>query len=108
MNRIINGISKAQERIESKNLSAEKIESMRKSMDMELDEYCKFQEMKTVAVGSRLTLEEAQTIYAYLGNTPEHFNSQSLAVKYVLTEVFGSLIKAHIASKVKQPMFVEA
>jgi len=93
-NRIINGVAKAEAAILDKGLSADKIESTRKAMDMEISEYCRFQELKSLAsTTGRLSLDEAQTIYAYLGNSPEHFNNQSLAVKYVLTQVFASLLK---------------
>lgn len=93
MNRILNGIAKANAAIAAKALTPEKIATMTKQMDMELDEYCRFQTLKSAAMGTKLTLDEAQTIYGFLGNTPEHFNQQPLAVKWVLTEVFASLLK---------------
>lgn len=92
-NRILNGIAKATVLIASKKLTPEKTEELRKTMDMELMEYCRFQELKSAATGTKLTLDEAMTIYGFLGNTPDHFNKQSLPVKYVLTEVFASLLK---------------
>lgn len=93
MNRILVGIDRANAAIEKKNLSPEKLASTSKAMDMQLDEYCRFQTLKSAAVGTKLTLDEAQTIYGFLGNTPEQFNQQPLAVKWVLTEVFASLLK---------------
>jgi len=94
MNRIIIGVDRAQKAIESKNLSPEKIAETSKKMDMELDEYCLFQTKKSLASqDGRLTMDEAMTVYGYLGNTVEHFNKQSLAVKYCLTQVFASLIR---------------
>ena len=109
MNRIINGIAAAQQRIDSKALTPEKIAETSKAMNMDLEEYCMFQELKSLASqAGPLTLEEAQTIYCYLGESLETFNGQSLAVKYTLTNVFQSLLKLRIASKVKRPMFAEA
>lgn len=61
---------------------------------MGVQEFVKFQELKSVAVTDKtLSLEEAQEIYKYLGNTPDHFNAQPLAVKVVLTEIFMMLMK---------------
>lgn len=93
MNRILLGIERAKAAIVKKGLSPEKQAELHKVTDMELDEYCRFQTLKSAAVGSQLTLDEAQTIYGFLGNTPEHFNQQPLAVKWVLTEVYASLLK---------------
>ena len=92
-NRIITRIEKVEKSIQAKGSSAKQIEESRKKMDMDIEEYCQFQNLKSVAqINGRLTLEEAQSIYGYLGNTVEHFNAQSLAVKYVLTQVFSSLL----------------
>lgn len=94
MNRILVGIDRANATIEAKKFSPEKLAAMHKNMDMEIGEYCRFQTLKSLAsTNGKLTLDEAQTVYGYLGNTPEHFNSQPLAVKWVLTEVFASLLK---------------
>lgn len=93
MNRITLGIERANALIAKKAFQPEKVAEISKSMDMALDEYCRFQTLKSAAVGSKLTLDEAQMIYAFLGTTPEHFNAQPLAVKWVLTEVFASLLK---------------
>ena len=94
MNRILIGIDRIKAAIESKNFSPEKLAQMSKAMDMELGEYCRFQELKSLAsMDGRLTLDEAQTIYGYLGNTLEHFNAQPLAIKYALIDVFATLLK---------------
>jgi hypothetical protein len=64
-----------------------------KSLDMDFMEYANFQTRKSLAsVDGTLTLEEAQTIYGYLGETLDVFNGQPFAVKYILTEVFQSLL----------------
>ena len=97
MNRITLSIEKTQTllsaRIASGELTQEKVDAMQKGSDMELVEYCKFQELKSLAsMDGRLGLEEAQTVYSLLGNTPEHFNKQSAAVKYVLSLLFVKLM----------------
>ena len=94
MNRILLGIERAKAAITKKGLSPEKVAEVSQKMNMEFDEYCRFQTLKSVASqDGRLSLDEAQTIYGFLGNTPEHFNQQPLPVKWVLTEVFASLLK---------------
>ena len=92
-NRILIGIDRARAAIAKKNLSPEKTAELSKSMDMEFADYATFQTRKSAAVGTKLTLDEAQTVYGFLGNTVEHFNKQPLAVKWVLTEVFASLLR---------------
>jgi 2-oxoglutarate dehydrogenase complex dehydrogenase (E1) component-like enzyme len=53
------------------------VDDLHKNLDMDLSEYARFQEIKSLAsVEGTLTLEEAQTVYAYLGTTPDHFNEQ--------------------------------
>jgi len=93
MNRIRVGIDRANEMIAKKNLSPEKITEHSKLMDMDFMEYVRFQELKSGLVGVKLNLDEANTVYGFLGNTVEHFNRQPLAVKWVLTEFFALLLK---------------
>jgi hypothetical protein len=68
------------------------IDALHKTLNMSLLEFCRFQERKSAAMGSRLNEAEAQLIYHYLGNTPEHFNGQPIEVKTVLTQVFAELL----------------
>ena len=83
---IANGISAGR-------LTPLKLDALQKSLDLPLGEYCMFQERKTLAVADgRLTMDEGATVYAYLGNTVEHFNQQPVAVKATLTKVFSELL----------------
>ena len=76
-----------------------KVDATSAGLDMELDEYAKFQELKSLAVAEgKLTLEEGQTIYARLG-TPATFNGQPVHVKCVLTQIFTELLAAQIARR---------
>jgi hypothetical protein len=94
MNRITLGIERATSAIAKKGLSPEKTAEVSQKMNMELGEYCRFQTLKSIASqDGRLTFDEAMTIYGLLGNTLEHFNGQPLPVKWVLTDVFASLLK---------------
>lgn len=93
MNRILVGIDRAKASIAEKGHSPEKLAEYGKKLDMPLDEYVAFQNLKSTAVLSgKLTLEESMTVYGFLGNTPEHFNQQPVEVKWVLTEVFAKLL----------------
>ena len=73
------------------------MEETRKALDMDVEEFCKFQDLKSLAVASgKLTLEEGQTVYGYLGNTPDVFNKQHVEVKAVLTGLFSELLQWRI------------
>jgi len=75
--------------------TAEQVEATRKALDMEADEFVKFQELKSIAcLQGKLTTDEGQTIYALLGNTPSVFNRRDAATKIVLTKIFEELLKA--------------
>jgi len=84
-------------RIDRKVVSAADVERARAALDMEFDEYVRFQELKSLAViHNTLTLEEGQTVYVYLGNCPDTFNSQPVHVKAVLTSLFKELLERSV------------
>ena len=87
MNRITNAIDKLNrvipERIAQGLTTQELVDSLHKTLDMSLVEYCKFQNLKSAYTGSLLTLDEAQTVYGFLGHSVEKFNAQPIAVKSV-------------------------
>jgi len=86
-----------QGRIRDGKTTQEKVDATGKSLDMDLEEFCKFQDLKSLAVSEgKLSLEEGQAIYACLGNIPATFNGQPVHVKAVLTGVFGELLKARL------------
>lgn len=100
-NRIVDAVArmKAQiaERIRTGLTTQEKVDDTCKSLDMDLGEYVKFQELKSLAVAQGLiTLEEGQTIYAYLGESLATFNGQPVEVKSVLTSFFMELLKLRV------------
>jgi uncharacterized protein YerC len=75
----------------------EKIIEMHAKLDFGVDEYCTFQELKSLAQASgKLTFEEATTIYAYLGESVTTLNAQPVAVKVVLTKVLQELLAQKI------------
>jgi len=104
MNRVLARIGQAEtmvaEKLASGAVTQDKVDAMHKQLDMEVGECCQFQTLKSLAVGlNKLTLEEGQTVYCLLGNTPEHFNGQSCAVKVVLTKLFAELLDWSIKSR---------
>lgn len=101
MNRVIAAIEKAKARIQSRLaeglVTPERVQELDRGLDMEAGEFCRFQELKSHAMlEGRLTQDEAQTIYGLLGNTPEHFNRQSVEAKSVLTQIFAELLKRRV------------
>ena len=80
--------------------TAEKVRDLHQTLDMDLAEYVKFQEAKTLAVASGLlTLEEGQCVYACLGESVQTFNDQPVHVKSVLTSFFAELLTAQIRQR---------
>ena len=101
MNRVTAAIEKAKaqiaKRLEAGIITEDRVAELDKGLNMELGEFCRFQELKSLAhMEGRLTIDEAQSVYALLGNTPEHFNRQPVEVKSVLTKVFGELLASRI------------
>jgi hypothetical protein len=101
-NRIVNAIARMklqiEGRIEQGIVTAAKVEETRKALDIEWDEYTAFQTLKSVAsVSGKLTLDEAMTVYNYLGEGgPDKFNRQPVEVKAVLTQLLRELLAAKI------------
>ena len=98
MNRVTLAIAKTgqtiADRIASGATTAEKVVELHKTLDMDLDEYCLLQERKSLAAANgRLSQDEAVSVYGYLGNTVDHFNSQPIEVKVILTKLFQELLQ---------------
>jgi hypothetical protein len=75
-------------------VSDQKQQTLSGQLDMEFLEYVRFQELKSLAFAQGdLTLEDANLVYYHLGNTVDHFNSQPVHVKLVLTMLFARLLK---------------
>jgi len=101
MNRVAVAVDKMRVRIADRIANGittqEAVDKTHKALDMAFDEYCKFQELKSLAsIEGKLSVDEAQLIYNYLGNTPDHFNRQPVEVKAVLTQIFSELLGATI------------
>lgn len=96
-NRVNEGIARAKELFSSKLQSGEwtqeKIDTLGKDMDMDMEMYCDFQNRKSIAAtDGKLTLEEAQTIYSLIGTVPSKFNNLPAHTKVVLTQVYATLL----------------
>ncbi len=79
----------------------EQVKNVNKELDMDMEEFVKFHELKCIAVlNGTMTLEEGLTIYNLLGEaSPERFNGQPTHVKAALTEIFLVLLKGHKAGR---------
>ena len=76
------------------------IDTTHKAFDMDMEEHASFQNIKSLAVANgMLTVEEGQTLYVALGETPSVFNGQDIATKAVLTGIFKELLGARIAER---------
>jgi hypothetical protein len=99
MNRIANAIAAQKTNIDSRlddgRTTHDALTALDKQLDMCLEEYVRFQELKSLAVADEtMTLDEGQLVYAYLGESPERFNRQPLEVKVILTNLFTELLRA--------------
>lgn len=109
MNRIATAIAMKKAEIDGKIASGaimqSQIDTTSAALDMELEEFAMFQEMKSLAVANQvLTLDEGQTIYVYLGEVPTTFNRQPIEVKVILTQMFKELLGLRLKAKgVKVP-----
>jgi hypothetical protein len=104
MNRILDAIRKAKLQIDGRisgGLTTKAAtKKLHRELDMKMDEYAMFQELKTLAVSVGLiTTEEGMTVYQFLGNTPSVFNKQPVEVKVVLTRFFSQLLEARLKSR---------
>ena len=81
-----------------KGATPETLAKLHKTLDMSMEDYARFHEYKSLAgMDGTLTLDEALTVYGYLGETLEHFNSQPLGVKITLTHLYKELLGQHVA-----------
>lgn len=85
------------ERIADGRLSQERLKELDSELDMGMEEYVKFQELKTLAVANdTITIAEGMTIYNALGTIPETFNNQPVHIKAVLTTFLLELMQRDI------------
>lgn len=101
MNRILAAFERMEkqiaDRIASGLTTAERVAASSAGLDLDVSEYCRFQELKSLAVANgTITLDEGNTIYAALGNDPSTFSAQPVHVKYVLNGFFTELLKRSI------------
>jgi hypothetical protein len=67
--------------------------SCEKAATINHEELVVFQDAQSKAhAAGILTLEEAQTVYITLGETPEHFNAQSLASRIAVQKLMSELL----------------
>lgn len=101
MNRVSTAIGKLQKKVDAMLLSGVDslgkpfnqniLEESSKECNMDAATHATCQNLKSAVMGLYVSEEEAQTLYALLGNTVEQFNEQNFIVKYVLTIFFFEL-----------------
>ena len=80
--------------------TAERVRDLHTTLDMDLAQYVKFQQAKTLAVASGLlTADEGQSVYICLGESVQTFNDQPIHVKSVLTSFFAELLTVQIRQR---------
>jgi hypothetical protein len=93
MNRVKDMITKIQNQLMSNNPSLDKQEAASKGLDLTFAEHARFQEVKSLAqLQGKLSLDEANVIYRYLGPSPDTFNGQALAAKLALSLLIAELM----------------
>lgn len=101
MNRILEAVRlnrlNIERRLDEGVVDQEELDRLHSSLDMPMDEYSRFQDMKSLAVlAGVFSQDEGMTLYGYLGEVPYHFNEQPLEVKLVVTQVFKELLGRRI------------
>lgn len=97
MNRVLESVEFTRNTVASSlekgSVTQEQIEKAKGKLDMAVDEHSRYHELKNIAMlNGTLSLEEAQTVYAYLGPSVNTFNDQPFEVKMALTKLFAQLL----------------
>lgn len=97
-NRILVAFANADKAIKAKldsgEVSSEAVDKCSDSLNMSASEHADLQTRKSALIGTKLTLDEAQTLYAVLGEQATTFNKQPCHVKAVVTQVHLELLKS--------------
>ena len=74
----------------NRQITCQELDDLNRTLDFSMEEYVKFQELKSLAVANgSITLEDGMYIYGILGEAgPMAFNESPIAVKVVFTELF--------------------
>lgn len=98
MNRVAAVISEIEKLKEGK--SPEELTALSSAVNIDNEEYCHWQEYKSIAQASGIiSLEEALTVYSCLGSGPDHFNAQPLEVKCGVTMIMERIMSAIIQGR---------
>ena len=94
MNRIDNLICTIDKELEKKSLSTMVLDKTSESLNVTGSEHATFQNLKSIAqMEGTISLEEAVTVYRFLGYSPSFFNKQPIAVKVAVTRLMLELTK---------------
>ena len=99
MNRITAAIARAQDKVDAAIKAGKDLSKAEEAATLTFDEHFRFQNLKTDSwLQGKLTQDEAQTLYGFLGNSPQYANDQPLAVRIILTQTFMELLAMKIKS----------
>lgn len=96
-NKICEAIRETRHQIHNRQIDPQRLELHRRQLDLCFPEFIRFQELKSLGIiRKQLTHDEARTVYNLLGESPEHFNRQDFATKWVLTNLLQELLTTEV------------
>lgn len=85
--------SMIEERLADGRLTEERLAELHGELNMEPDLHARIQTLKSALMGVKLTVDEAQTLYAVMGESVDVFNAQPVHVKATVFQVSKELLE---------------
>lgn len=92
----ITALNAAIEKIDEtlKSQPKERLEVVNRALNITSEELFTWQELKSVAQASnKISLDVAMFLFTTIGTNPKHFNKQSIAKKYLVTNIMKNLME---------------
>jgi hypothetical protein len=97
VNRILVSVNAIDDVLADSTKPQSELDALHREMDVALDEFCRWQEIKSLAVTEGvLTPEEGAYIYHQMGELPQTFNKRPLAVKVAITKTMAELFGVRV------------
>lgn len=104
VNRILAAYERNKALVESRQLTAERAESLSRALDIDLEEFIAFNNVRAQAqAGGRISYEESTVAYEYL-HSVDAFNKAPLYAKVTLTALLRELLAWSINQRKQLPM----
>ena len=82
------------EKMKSGLITQEMMDNLESATKITLDKHFKAQEIKSLAFANgKISLELSLELYELLGNTPNQFNKQPYAVRFIVAAIITGLIR---------------